>query len=166
MKISVIYYSETGCTEQAARWISAGAETVADTEVRLFNIRDEQDIDKEWLAESSAVIFGTPTYYANMCWQIKQLFDTGKEYPLEGKLGAAFATENSPFGGGGEMAVEAMLMHMMVYGMMVYSGGTRCGQPYIHIGPTVVHDELESRESLLKIFGSRIAEKAHQLFDK
>ena len=165
MKISIIYYSETGCTHQAAEWIAAGADSVPDTETKLFNLCGGAAPDTQWVAESDAVIFGTPTYYANMCWQMKQWFDvSGRNFALAGKLGAAFATENSPFGGGGELAVTTMLEHMLVYGMVVYSSGSSCGQPFIHTGPTLVRDVLEERKPLCEIFGRRIAEKAHQLF--
>ena len=101
MKISIIIYSETGNTEIAAGYIATGAAEVADTEVKCFNIKDEDSWDMDFIKDSKAVIFGTPTYYANMCWQMKKWFDTrGAQYGFGGKIGSAFATENSPNGGG------------------------------------------------------------------
>ena len=164
MRVSILYYSETGNTEQVARWIGQGAESVAGTEVRLFNLRDNEEPDQTFIESSSAVIFGTPTYYANMCWQVKRWFDTKHAYHLAGKIGSAFSTENSPNGGGGELAIMTLVNHMLVKGMLVYSSGAGCGRPFIHIGPTVVQDVLPEKEGLCRLFGQRIAEKAHELF--
>ena len=122
MKISIIYFSATGNTAQAAKMIAAGMESVENTEVKFFNLPDEENWDKEFIRESKAVVFGTPTYYANICWQMKQWLDTrGVTYQLGGKLGSAFATENNPNGGGAELAIMTMYSHLLVYGMLVLS---------------------------------------------
>ena len=101
MKISIIYYSETGTTEQVAKWIAEGTGVIANVETRLFNLAENDSPDKAFIEASDAVIFGTPTYVANMCWQMKKFFDTRLNYKLAGKLGSAFSTEGSPHGGGG-----------------------------------------------------------------
>ena len=120
MKIAIIYYSETGNTEKVATWIAAGSESVDNTEVRLFNIKDNNDPDKDYITVCDAVIFGTPTYYANMCWQMKRWLDTcAVKYKLGGKIGSAFATENNPNGGGAELAIMTLYNHLLVYGMLV-----------------------------------------------
>ena len=66
MKISILYYSLTGHTREMAEVIAEGVRTVPDVEVKLFPL---DAIDKEFLAASSAVFFGTPTYLASTCWQ-------------------------------------------------------------------------------------------------
>ena len=165
MRISLIYYSETGNTETVAHWVANGARSAADTAVRLFNLRDDERPDKAYIESSSAVIFGTPTYVANMCWQMKRWFDTCMDYNLSGKIGSAFSTENSPHGGGGELAIMTLINHMLVKGMLIYSSGAGCGRPFIHIGPTVVKSQLSEREEICTLFGKRIAEQAHILFD-
>lgn len=166
MKISIIYFSETGTTETVAGWIGEGIEAVPHTEVQLFNLKDSEEPDLYFIQESDAIIFGTPTYVANMAWQMKKWFDTHFEYRLAGKLGAAFATENSPFGGGAEEAIVTLHSHMLVRSMMVYSSGCSFGQPFIHLGPTIVHSEMQERAELCRTFGTRIAEQAHRLFDQ
>lgn len=164
--ISIIYFSESGNTEKVANWIAEGAAGVANTQIRLFNIRDNEDPDREYIESSDAVIFGTPTYVANMCWQMKKWFDTRLQYQLGGKIGSAFSTENSPHGGGGELAIMTLVNHMLVKGMLIYSSGSGCGRPFIHIGPTVVRDQMDDRAEICRLFGKRIAEQAHILFDK
>lgn len=163
--IAVIYYSETGNTETVAHWIAQGAETVPDTAARLFNIREDEAPDKEYIESCDAVVFGTPTYVANMCWQMKKWFDTRMDYRLAGKIGSAFSTENSP-NGGGELAIMTIVGHMLVKGMLVYSSGSGCGRPFIHIGPAVVKSQLAEREEICNLFGKRIADQAHRLFDR
>lgn len=165
MKVGIIYYSETGNTEKVAGWIADGAEEAADTEVRLFNLKDGMDPDQQYIESCDAIIFGTPTYYANMCWQIKQWFDTKHHYNLSGKLGSAFSTENSPNGGGGELAIMTLVNHMLVKGMLIYSSGAGCGRPFIHIGPTVVREGMEEKKELCRLYGRRIGQQAHRLFD-
>ena len=164
MKISIIYYSETGNTEQVANWIAEGSRSVPEAEVKLFNLRDQDHPDKVYIESSDAVIFGTPTYVANMCWQMKKWFDTCLDYQLGGKIGSAFSTEGSPHGGGGELAIMTLINHMLVKGMLIYSGGSACGRPFIHIGPTVVASQMAEREEICKLFGKRIAEQTQRLF--
>lgn len=166
MKISIIFYSETGNTEKVAWWVAEGARSVSNAEVRLFNIKDSDTPDKDYIESSDAIVFGTPTYVANMCWQLKKWFDTRMNYNMAGKLGAAFATENSPFGGGGELAITTVITHMLVKGMLVYSSGCSCGQPYIHIGPTIVSSQIDERKDLCITFGERVASQCERFLKK
>lgn len=164
MKYTILIHSESGNTEKVARFIQQGALSEPDTEVKIMNITDALDMD--FLNESNVVVFGVPTYYANMSWQMKKWFDTGHSINLGGKLGGAFATENSPNGGGGELALTTLQQHMLVKGMLVYSSGIEFGRPIIHVGPTVVRDQIGEREEICKLFGKRLAIKGHQLFDR
>ena len=164
MKISIIYYSETGTTEQVARWIAEGTNSVSDTETRLFNLAENDTPDREFVESSNAVIFGTPTYVANMCWQMKKWFDTEWDVRLGGRLGAAFATENSPNGGGAEAAILSVIPHLLVRGMPAHSSGAERGRPFIHIGPAAVRDQIAEKEELCGLFGRRVALKADKLF--
>ena len=166
MKLTILYHSETGNTELAAQQIAAGVLSVPETEVRLVSLTKLTPEDEAWIAESSAVIFGTPVYVANMSWKLKEFFDTKLKINFSGKLGAAFATENFANGGGGELAIMNIMSHMLVKGMMCYSSGTAFGQPFIHIGPTLVRGHIEEKAELCRIFGSRVATQAHRVFDR
>ena len=166
MKVSIVYVSESGNTEKVAGFICAGAKSVPDTDVRLFNLAKPENVDEAYINDSAAVIFGTPTYMANMCWQMKKWFDTNRTVKLGGRLGGVFATENSPNGGGAELAMTAMISHMLVKGMLVYSSGSEFDRPFIHIGPAVVRDQTALREEHCFVFGERMALKAHMLFDR
>ena len=115
MKISIIYYSKTGKTKAMAEETARGMQAVPGVEVQLFDL---ENIDMDFFNQSQAVVFGTPTYYANVCWQIKKWFDEGSKYNLNGKLGAAFATANVQQGGSGA-GITTLLHHMLVRGLKV-----------------------------------------------
>jgi NAD(P)H dehydrogenase (quinone) len=164
MKISILYISISGNTEKAAEFIREGILDldIGDIAVKLMNLAIEDTLDTDFVNESTAVIIGTPTYSGSMAWQLKKWFDTSG-VNLSGKLGAAFATAKYIQGGPG-IALDSVLQHMLVKGMLVYSSGTGCGLPYIHYGPIAFKNELDKSKDLFFTFGIRIAEKAVQLF--
>lgn len=160
MKLAIVYFSRTGKTKAYAQAVAAGAEKIAGTEARCFPL---EEIDREFLAESNAVVFGAPTYYANTCWQMKRWFDESKEFSLSGKLGGAFVTADY-VQGGGDVGLLTLLQHMLVKGMVVYSGGSSQGQPFLHLGPVLVKGREEENRKHCEVFGERMARKAGELF--
>ena len=55
-----------------------------------------------------------------MSGEVKLWFEkAARQYGLAGKLGGAFATADYVHGGG-EIAIQAILEHMLVYGMVTY----------------------------------------------
>lgn len=162
MKISIVYYSKTGNTENLSKIIKEGAEAVENIEVKTMNI---YEIDEKFLNESKAVIFGTPTYYSNTTWELKKWIDESRNFNLEGKLGAVFSTADY-IGGGADTAILTVISQLMVKGMMVYSGGSALGQPYIHLGYVSVNGVNDKENENAKIFGYRIAKKVKELYLK
>jgi len=163
MKIAVLYHSLSGNTKSIGEIIAKGAQEVSeDIETKVISIEDMSDEDIDFVNSSKAVIVGTPTYYANMTWQMKKWLDTAK-CQLCGKLGAAFATCNQ-FGGGSEIAVNTLNQHLICKGMLVYTGGTSLKAPYIHAGAVCIKDGDEAQKKRAEILGQRIAQKALELF--
>ena len=163
MTVSIIYSSRTGGTERVANLIEKGVKRDDGIEVKSMNLREESQIDKDFINNCDAIIFGTPTYYANISWEMKKWFDESKEYNLEGKLGAAFATANS-IAGGADIALLTIVNHLMVKGMMVYSGGVAFGKPKTHIGYVHINEISENEDENARIFGERIANKVKKIF--
>ncbi|EOR26362.1 flavodoxin [Clostridium sartagoforme AAU1] len=161
MKISILYFSKTGHTKEMANVIADGIRKVPNIEVGVFAL---DSIDDNFLLDSKAVIFGTPTYYANTCWQIKKWFDESNKYNLEGKIGAVFSTAHYAQGGA-DTAILTIINHLMVKGMLVYSGGSALGKPFIHLGAVAIDENFEESKSMFSIFGERIALKAKELFN-
>jgi NAD(P)H dehydrogenase (quinone) len=159
MKIAVIYHSESGNTAQVAELIAEGARLSDELEVRTMSVKD---VDKAYVADAKAVILGTPTYAGCFSWQIKEWLDTGR-VKLADKLGAVFATENY-LGGGADTAEMALIGHLLVKGMVVYSAGASKGQPFTHYGCVTIKAGDEAQRERARVFGQRVAAKALELF--
>jgi len=160
MKISVLYHSESGNTEKVAGIIKEGLEKVEGVNAGVFPIEDP---DLDYINSSKAVLFGSPIYTGDMSWQMKSFLDKNKKVKLSNKLGAVFATENY-LGGGADSALLTIIGHLLVRGMIVYSGGAAKGKPYTHFGAVCIKDGDEDQQKRAEIFGERIARKAAELF--
>lgn len=160
MKMSVIYFSDTGNTKAMAEVIVEGMEQVEGVEAKAFAL---DAIDKEWATESACIVVGTPVYMANMASQVKAWLEGPcAEYGIMGKIGGAFATANY-IHGGGDIAIQSILEHMLVWGMLTYSGGGASGEPVIHLGPVGVVEYLDSCKEVFRIYGERMATKTKEL---
>lgn len=158
---AVIYYSATGNTKRMAETIVDGLHRVEGIEARAFAL---DAIDMDFVKRSGCVIFGTPTYMADMAPAVKEWFvKSSKRYGLGGKLGGAFATANYHHGGA-ELAMQGMIVQMLVAGMVVHSGGGAYGKPIIHLGPAAFGGRLEESEELFLLYGERMGRKARDLF--
>lgn len=167
MKLSVIYDSRTGNTEKAAEWIAEGMNSVPGAEARIFAI---QSADEAFIRESKGVVIGSPSYCALMTPDLHAwMLGTAMKLEMAGKLGGAFATEQYTHGGG-DLVVQSILVNELVIGMLCYSSGGEYGEPYIHVGPVAVNNNMEAHNSmdyykeLFVIYGSRFAQKAKELF--
>lgn len=166
MKLAIIYYSKTGQTKEMAEVIAEGMRRVGG-EVRLFSV--DEEIDDAYVSACDGVVLGTPTHMATSAWRINQwLLEDSKSISLAGKLGGCFATAHYAQGGS-DSAILSILGMLLVKGMLVYSGGSAYGQPFIHHGPVAldaVGTHYEDAKEMFEIFGQRFAEKAIELFGK
>ena len=161
IKIAGIYHSVTGTTRRRAEEICKVVNSVDGVEGMAFPIENP---DAEYVKESKCVILGTPVYYASMSGTVKMWFEkTRGQFGLPGKLAGAFATADYVHGGG-EIAIQSILSHMMVSGMLAYSGGGAYGKPVIHLGPVGVKRDIESYAETFRIYGERMAMKTLELF--
>lgn len=100
-KLLIVYDSQTSNTEKMAEAVAEGAKSVAGVEVNLkFYARPEE------LAEASAIILGSPTYYHDMTLPIKQVLEAASKanVQLKGKIGAAFGS----YGWSGEAPLQIL----------------------------------------------------------
>ncbi len=163
MKISILYVSKSGNTKTMAEAILSGINKVGGVDARAFDI--EGDVDVDFVNDSQGVILGTPTYLANTCWQIKKWLDEAREFKLAGKLGGAFATANYVHGGA-DIAILSILQHLLVKGMLVYSGGGAYGAPVIHLGPVTLKETMEKDTPTFVTYGERFASKVVEMYSK
>ena len=161
MKATVLYHSKTGNTRKMAEIIVQGMEAVDNVQAKAFSL---EQIDEEWLKESKCVVLGTPIYLASMSGAVKCWLDgPSMKYGLAGKIGGAFATADY-LHGGGELGIGAILDHMLVLGMLTYSGGGAYGKPVIHLGPVALSSQLDDSSETFRLYGQRMATKAVELF--
>lgn len=116
-------------------------------------------VDEEYVKESDALIVGTPTYNGYLTARMKAwLESTPAKLNVAGKLGGAYATA-AFIHGGGDLAIQCILTHLLVDGMMVYSSGQAKGMPVIHLGPVAIAPDLDAFADLFRIYGKRMAEQ-------
>lgn len=161
MKMTVLYFTKEGATKAMAESIVEGMVSRKDIEARAMPI---DNIDEAFIKASSCVIIGTPTYYASMAAELKTWMDTKiGDLKLGGKLGGAFATAGY-IHGGANIAIQNILTHLTFLGMLIYSGGSACGKPPIHLGPIALSGNLDEFNELFELYGQRMADKAKELF--
>lgn len=160
MKMAVLYYTRTGHTKAMAEAVAEGMRKVDGVETGVFAL---DAVDVKFIEESKCVVLGTPTYLASMAADVKVWLDGSMKIPLAGKLGGAFATEDYVHGGG-VLAIQSVLSHLMVKGMLVYSGGGAHGKPVIHLGPVAMSSRMDEAKEAFIIYGERMARQAATLF--
>ncbi len=161
MKMAVLYYSKTGNTQKMAEVIAKGMETVQGVEAKTFAL-DSADV--EFVKECRCVVLGSPIYLADMCGAVKTWLESGaRTFGLAGKIGGAFATADYVHGGG-EIGIQGILSHMLVHGMLTYSGGGACGKPVIHLGPVALTKDIEQYFDAFTAYGQRMAQKTVEVF--
>lgn len=121
------------------------------------------NIDINFLNEGKAVIFGTLTYLANTTSNIKNWLDNSCNINLEGKIGVMYAASDY-IGGGADTTILTLMNHLIVKGMLLYSGGSVHGKPFIHLGYVSVNGVNDEDKETPMIFGERIAKKVKELF--
>jgi NAD(P)H dehydrogenase (quinone) len=161
MRISVIYHSETGNTRRIAEMIAEGTRLGGEVEVKSMSI---DEVDDSFVESSRAIILGCPTHRGAYSWQMKKWIGTTK-LKLAGKVGSVFVTEGYIVGGA-DFAEMGLIAHLLVLGMLIYSGGTSWGQPFTHYGAVAIKDGDEAQRERARIFGERISRKTRELFGK
>jgi len=163
LKISIIYHSDSDDknTGKMAQCIGEGC-AMKGIAVSVMSL---DSYDKEFMCDSQAIIIGSPNWDGTCCWQIKRFLDTELKGNVDGKLGAAFISQNEA-GGGGSFALMSIIAAGLIHGMLIYSGGISLGRPFTHLGAISTKAPLDNdRERCLKL-GQNIAEKVLELFGK
>ena len=156
MRLAIVYDTKTGNTAKMAEYLIEGFTAVDGAEAKAFPITA---VDEEYVKESDALIVGTPTYNGYLTARMKAwLESTPAKLNVAGKLGGAYATA-AFIHGGGDLAIQCILTHLLVDGMMVYSSGQAKGMPVMHLGPVAIAPDLDAFADLFRIYGKRMAEQ-------
>jgi NAD(P)H dehydrogenase (quinone) len=161
VRVLVVYHSRTGHTEQMAKGVVNGAQSVPGTRVRLKKVGEVTAND---LFESDAVVVGSPVYWSNMSGEIKTFFDRWQfdfgvfpEFKMKNKVGAAFTT-GGQVSSGKEVTMLTILAAMLGNQMIVVSDGGAFGASATTEGdsPGIDAKEMAAAQAL----GKRVAEVA------
>ncbi len=121
--ISVVYHSGYGHTQRVAQAVAAGASA------QLIAISEMGEIPADaWRAldQAQAIIFGSPTYMANVSWQFKRFMDASSavwmKQAWKNKLAAGF-TNSAGINGDKLMTLQTMMVAAQQHGMIWASTG-------------------------------------------
>ena len=157
-KISILYHSETGNTKKMAELLAVGVKKTG-CEAKIMSI---DTLDTGFIEQSKAVLFGSPTYYGTMSWQMKKLVDT-LPIDLSGKLGAPFSSANWKGGGGYELTELTLIAGMLIRGMIVYTGGVTAPVP-THFGAVSAKAPEGFDAERCEQLGVNVAKKVQELW--
>lgn len=143
MIVKIFYYSMYGHVHAMAQAVAEGVSEVKGTKVELRRVPETLPDDVlqkmgalepgekmkniqvgtvEELVEASAIIFGSPTRFGNMCGQMRQFLDgTGQLWAsgsLIGKVGSVF-TSTATQHGGQESTILSFHTTLLHHGMIV-----------------------------------------------
>jgi len=142
-KLLILYDSQTGNTERMAEAVAEGARSVPGVEVEMkYYARPEE------LAEASAIIIGSPTYYHEITLPIKQVLEetARANTQLKGKIGAAFGS----YGWSGEAPEHILEILKNRFGMKTV-------EPSINVLYEPKEAQLEECRKLGKTVAQKIA---------
>jgi len=165
-KILIIYHSNSGRTEQMAKFVTEGAKMIGHHEVRLKSIDNADKSDILW---ANALAVGTPTNLGAVSWQMKKFWDEISEElwgKIDGKIATVFSASAS-YGGGNEITCLNMLSILINYGFLVFGvtdyAGADFSPHYGAISATNVNGKNERAGCVL--LGKRLGEWASVFVD-
>ena len=158
-KILVLYDSATGNTAQMARHVGEGAASVPGTEVRLRSLDEARPEDVVWC---DGLAVGSPTNMGLMSWKMKRFWDVdmGEHWmKLDGKIACAFSSAGG-WGGGMELACQAILTMLMNFGFLVFGVTDYAGKlTTLHYGAVCARQpRSENDQAACRKLGRRLAE--------
>lgn len=161
LQVLVTYHSLSGNTEQMAKSVQKGAQSVSGTTVLLKRVGEVTAAD---LFGSDAIVVGSPVYWSNMSGEVKTFFDRWQfefgvfpEFKMRNKVGGAFAT-GGQVSSGKEVTMLTILAAMLGNQMVVVSGGGAFGASATTEGDSPGIDEQEKGDAWA--LGKRVAEVA------
>ena len=153
----VTWFSLSGNTQKMGESIG----NVLQQEGVAVEMKPLSEVAAKDLAGYDILVFGSPTYYGSMAYQVKQLLDESVRFhgQLDGKLGAAFSSAAN-IGGGNETTVLDILHAFLIHGMIIQ--GDPRGD---HYGPVGINAPDERALKNCRRLGKRLAMLAKKLFD-
>lgn len=157
IKALVAYYSRSGNTKKMAEEISNSLKK----ENLSVELKSIEEVKADELTSYKVLVFGSPTYYGSMAYQVKKLLDESVTLhgKLDGKIGAAFSSAAN-IAGGNETTILDIINAFLIHGMIVQ--GDPKGD---HYGPVAIGAPDERAKVQCQRLGKRIAKLAQKLFE-
>ena len=158
-KILVLFDSKSGNTEKMARFVSEGAETIPETEVRCLSIDEATADDVVWC---DGIAVGSPTNMGILSWKMKRFWDEvmmDKWMSIDGKIGCAFSSAGG-WGGGMEIACQSILTVLINFGFLTFGVTDYAGKLLTaHYGAVATREPREDEtQASCRLLGQRLAE--------
>ncbi|MFM7815332.1 MAG: flavodoxin family protein [Verrucomicrobiota bacterium] len=118
-RVLVLFDSQTGNVRRMAELVAEGAQTIADTEVRLRLVEEATADDVRWC---DGLAVGSPTNMGILSWKMKRFWDEtmGPAWmQVDGKIACAFSSAGG-WGGGMELACQSILTVLMNFGFLTF----------------------------------------------
>ena len=158
-RILVLYTSKDGHTEQMAGFVSEGAASLDDVEVRTLRVADATVDDLYW---AEGIACGSPTNMGIVGWEMKRFWDEvafDAWSKIDGKIGCAFSSAGG-IGGGAELTCLSLLLIMQNFGMLTFGIPDYVSDGFtLHYGSTVARAPRDERDKeSCRRLGRRLAE--------
>jgi len=155
VKALVTWFSLSGNTQKMGEEIAKSLQA----EGLSVDIKPIANVSAAELAKYDVLVFGSPTYYGSMAYQVKKLLDESVKFhgQLDGKIGAAFAS-SANIAGGNETTIMGILNAFLIHGMVIQ--GDPRGD---HYGPAAINNPDERCLKQCQRLAKRLAKLASQL---
>ncbi|MFH0264748.1 NAD(P)H:quinone oxidoreductase [Vibrio rumoiensis] len=141
--IIVLYHSRHGTTQQLARHIARGIESVEHCQASLRTVADinpddahptaDPIIEIKELKQCDGLAIGSPVWFGNMSAAMKHFWDQTTSLWISGDLidkpACVFTSSSSPHGGQ-ETTQQSMMLPLLHHGMMIM--GLPYSEPNLH----------------------------------
>ena len=158
-KVLILYDTASGNTARMATLVAEGAQSIPGIEVRQRRIDEATADDVVWCDGLAA---GSPTNMGLISWKMKRFWDetmAGQWMKVDGKIACAFSSSGG-WGGGTEMACQAMLTVLINFGFLVF-GVTDYADKLTtaHYGAVTARaPREEGTQAACRLLGKRLAE--------
>ena len=158
-RILVLHDSKTGNTAKMAALVAEGAQTIADTEVRVRSVDDATPEDVIWC---DGLAVGSPTNMGLLSWKMKRFWDEtmgGHWMKVDGKIACAFSSAGG-WGGGMELTCQSILTVLMNFGFLVFGVTDYATKLHtLHYGAVTAREpRTEDAQAACRVLGRRLAE--------
>lgn len=158
-RVLILFDSASGNTAKMAELVAEGATAISGIDVRLRKVDEATPEDVFWC---DGIAVGSPTNMGLLSWKMKRFWDEtmGPHWmKVDGKIGCAFSSAGG-WGGGMELACQAILTVLMNFGFLVFGVTDYAGKlTTLHYGAVTAREPRDDdAKAACRRLGERLAE--------